>query len=649
MQRHAHYLKKTTGNAFPAQTICVDTWLKPYEKPVSQGLDYGQFEMAYCWRWKGDGEAGLAHCRNFCTKPADLMQWILRFAHKGTVTWLFAFDLLPQLHAWGFWDDVELGIIELVNDDPWAQPPPGEKRARRWRGYCVLENPPNIVVCRGRNKGGTIRMVDLRNYGLEFLTDSEPGKPAPSVNGYGAVDWDVIKRDQTWDRCWRVGCFVQRMVSTLKACDWGSLQATSGSQAMYSYRHKYMVDKLLVHEDQEILELERASYYGGRCEARYVGKVAPVMVENLEIMAGEITQNTWKRTGPIHHLDFNSLYPYCAANAAMPGVLAGPLLGISIAGLTDLCNKMVNIATVDIVTPTPLYPVRQGEITIWPTGRFRTTLAGAELAFALQARHVIRLGDVVSYYPCSPFADWAEETYAMRLAFKAEGHKACASWVKSMLVALPGKLGQRSRRWVDAPEVAATSPYATWWQPDKKTGQLERYRSIGWAVQKMIDAGEHAESLPAVAACITAAARVRLAAVITCAGWNNVYYCDTDGIFVNTDGAGALAAAGWISDSELGLLSLRAVYKEVEIMGIKHYKADGQLVCAGLPASAHKGDDGVYRYVTTEALPLALSRGHVPGGLAEIKSHTPDKVYRHGVVQPSGWVRPYVIEGGCIK
>ena len=59
-----------------------------------------------------------------------------------------------------------------------------------------------------------------------------------------------------------------------------------------------------------------------------------------------------------------------------------------------------------------------------------------------------------------------------------------------------------------------------------------------------------------LAAYITAGARSMLCRAIVIAGPENVYYCDTDSLFVNAEGFRRLQAAGLLHEDMLGLFKL---------------------------------------------------------------------------------------------
>jgi hypothetical protein len=104
-----------------------------------------------------------------------------------------------------------------------------------------------------------------------------------------------------------------------------------------------------------------------------------------------------------------------------------------------------------------------------------------------------------------------------------------------MLNCLPGKLGQVGRSWVDAPPRPDEGPYATWYAPGPD-GHPVRHRSLAWHVQREEVTGETEESIPAMAAWITSAGRMRLLEAIRAAGWAETYYCDTDAVMVSNIG-----------------------------------------------------------------------------------------------------------------
>ncbi|GAH84904.1 unnamed protein product, partial [marine sediment metagenome] len=84
--------------------------------------------------------------------------------------------------------------------------------------------------------------------------------------------------------------------------DLGRFSLTKASQAFTAYRHRFMPRQILIHSEQEVINLEREAYIGGRCECFQIGKISG---------------------GPFVTLDVNSMYPYVMKEQKYPWKLAG--------------------------------------------------------------------------------------------------------------------------------------------------------------------------------------------------------------------------------------------------------------------------------------------------------------------------------------
>lgn len=283
---------------------------------------------------------------------------------------------------------------------------------------------------------------------------------------------------------------------------------------------------------------------------------------------------------------------------------------------------------------------RTGCAVYYPIGRFRCALAGPELKDALD------LGRVLYYrrwaaYDCEPaLAGYARDLLRLRELAEEEGRRDLAAVWKSMMVCLPGKLGQVGRAWVDAPCTPADGPYARWYGPGPG-GESVRHRSLAWHVQREEVTAETEESCPAMAAWITSAGRMRLLEAIRAAGWAETYYCDTDAVIVSNHGAGELARAELCAAREPGKLRTLGRHQSASLHGIKHYTLDGKTVQAGvpLPGSAEgPGEPGPWVHERLHRAAGERRRPVVRLTRSDVKRAG---AYTHGSVGSSGIVEPW--------
>ena len=659
--RSERYLRKTSGDKRPKQALAFEAESELVPHPQLDGVEIEQLLSWHCWYWtEKNGDKQKADYYHGTDSPS-FWRFIDRCLCYGGVTWAFAVPASRAVGLLGLWDEMEAGSIYLTerdyrdNQDGDSKPLPGvrgpyaggtpkerlfpdgplpsmrrgdtdavtntgqrpTRTGTRPLGYCVLEDPPTIIQCKRRGRAGTLKIVDLRNYGYS-------GAEAPTEPRLRA-EWI---RDTALTMC-----------RVLRDNGLGSLQNTAASQAFYSFKRRHLHHAVYIHCDAETLDLERRSYYGGRSEAKRLG-MAPCRI--------------WQ-------CDFRSFYPHIGATLALPVRFVGRHDNPGTAELREKMAVYGAIAECHIATQVPAYPVRRGRETIYPIGKFATVLAGPELQYALDCGHLSSLG-TVAYYEMRPAcAEYAQAIQSLRIVAEQKGDRSGAEYLKRLGVSLYGKFAQTSARWVNTTERYADHPYEAWYQQHPEGG-LERWRSIAWEVQRehkpkpgerpektsndyarwamQVISRETAESVPALAAYITSAGRMLLWRAIRCAGDESVYYYDTDAIFVDEAGFARLCRSGYVGLGEWGKLSVRAVYSSFEVKGIKYYLADSHIVCSGLPKGDIQSANDRETYYLRAWLGRAILRGEKPRTERIRLFYERSATYYHGLVGEDGWVRP---------
>lgn len=384
--------------------------------------------------------------------------------------------------------------------------------------------------------GSTITWVDAANYGLDGISHSRNG----TVTASSLADWF---------------CQAASTLQSLGRCGW---QSTAASQAMHLYRSVYHHEPTLCHTHPLATSLERGALFGGRCEPFSLGRV----------------------DGPVHLYDFRSLYPYLYSTIPVPVRLAGLHDSDASGAVAAMDGSTYAIAKVDIETDKPRYPYRHERTVTFPTGRFTTYLAGAELRDALQGGNVRKVRRAALYETALSLRGYAESLYAIRQEADTRRDVLLAAYIKRLMNCLHGKFGQSESKWVDRPNEESPYEWAEWWDR-LPSGEFQRIRSLAYHVQREEKGGFSHGSVPAIAVAIASAGRSRLMGAIERAGWGNIAYCDTDAIICNDEGAENLAIGGWIEQGEWGKLQHVISAEWAEIYGVKHYRIGDHYRCAG--------------------------------------------------------------------
>jgi len=131
------------------------------------------------------------------------------------------------------------------------------------------------------------------------------------------------------------------------------------------------------------------------------------------------------------------------------------------------------------------------------------------------------------------------------------------------------------------------------------------------------------DSIPIIASTVTAYARTLLYDMMEQAGFENIYYCDTDSLFVNDDGLHNLSSM--ISTSELGKLKIeKSGY--CQIRGAKDYTFNDVVKLKGIKRNAVKLSENRFRQLQFQTKNIRYRNG-TPDGIVRVKSV--DKTVTH--------------------
>ena len=121
------------------------------------------------------------------------------------------------------------------------------------------------------------------------------------------------------------------------------------------------------------------------------------------------------------------------------------------------------------------------------------------------------------------------------------------------------------------------------------------------------------------------------------AGMENIYYCDTDSLFLNREGYDNLDLAGYLDNDRLGALKLEGI-GQAEIWGAKLYQFGEDVHRKGVPNGSVQTDSR-FDYLEWQT---KSSRYTNPGaGIALVpRSKVLKMTYDKGIVTDSGRVMP---------
>lgn len=600
MDRPYHWLRRSRNVGFPRRQIALVVSWERVPRARAPNIADDALTGWESLEWSGGPGSETFEASGSGPDADSFWRWLGQRLRRKTCTWVWQMGAAHGLTLLGFWRHITDGTWVLSQEDERTGEADRTQPTRRPPAMCVISDPPTIIMARPSGASGTIRIVDVRNLGV----DSWPSLGGGRRDAHGLASWI-----QAW-------C---RTVDDLKL---GGLRHTAAAQAWHGWRHSYMQTSILIHGNSEASQLERDSVHPGRAEAYRLGLVSGGGVQ----------------------IDAASHYPSCCTAGLLP-------VRLRWCGACDLRDVRAAVARgwlalceCRVTCERPILPCRQRDRTIWPVGTWRVTLPWPEVEAAL-ARGCEVLPLRCALYeggrPCDAFMS---AMWRFRVAAARDERVAEAQCTKLLLNSLIGKWAARGRVWSEAPEALPPSDWFTWSAPYGPAGALHKYRTVGWHPQREDDSDETPESCPALAAWTYSVGRVRLLEWMETAGAEDCYYVDSDGGFFSAAAAERLAASGAVRPGVLGALRVQGVLQELRISGIRDYAADGRTTQAGTPTADTLTADGVHQWWRERTVREAIGEHRQPVSEAVRVRAPVIRTYRHGHVGADGRVTPYRVE-----
>lgn len=501
------------------------------------------------------------------------------------------------------------------------------------KGYTVKsfsdDNPFLMKLSKpGKNKSKTIMIVSSTNYYKNSLADlgdifglpkleAAFNAPLKEAITYCRRDVEILK------------IAMEHFINFVTTEDLGNFAQTIAGQAFNAFRHKFMTHDIFIHTDRRAMAIERAAYSGGRTEAWIIG---------------EAPEKTYV-------LDVNSEYPAVMMEYKYPTMLKSIRNSMDLdTAISFIAKGFLIICEAEVDTDVPIYPIKAGRL-IFPVGKYRTTLSTPEILAGIKRGIITRLENVCIYEGEPIFREYVDYFYHSRLAAKADGDKVHDLMYKLLLNSLYGKFGQKAIDWEKVgeapPDVVSVENIF-----DIETRSRRMVKIFGGSVFQSLPkegvAAEAFNSFPAIAAHVTAYARMMLWNYIETAGHNNIFYMDTDSLFVNKTGLDRLEESGVVDPKRLGALKLEKE-GDLKVFGVKDYIFNGKEKIKGISKNAIRINETDFIVNTWASLSTMIRDGKTDGYKNILVKKHLKREYTKGNIMPGGWVAPLVMEGGLFE
>lgn len=593
--RKDHYLKRVQTTELPQQFVVFDTETKPEKvnaNTISNRLWFGWA----CYQRRVSNEVWCKPCWKRFERPGDFWHWLDNLTREGTKLYFLCHNA-----------NFDLPVLQVFT----------QLAKRGWKlERAIIDSPPTIL--KWRKGRATLQFLDTLNWWrekLEVIGESlgVSKLPMPAKNA-SKEEWDTYcRRDVEILRQ-----VLMRWFETIKQYDLGGFAPTIASQSMRWWRHKHLNHQVLVHTNKEALDLERASYFGGRNECWQLGKVK----------------------GKVYYLDYTSAYPSVMHDEKFPVRLLGVDYGKSASALPLLSKGFGVVAEVYVRCEVPILPKLIEHKLCFPVGTFWCVLTGPEILQLLQVGEVLDVGWSAAFYMEPIFTTFIDECWEFRHQSKLRKDQCQTKFFKTLGNSLYGKFGQNGMKW-DSDRWEPTLPDMCWIEYDNDTNTITRCRRLAGLTQTKRTESEAYESIPSIASYVTAYQRVRLWEFCKQCGLENVLYLDTDGVFVTRDGY--MRVKKQLDGSKLGTVKLEGVSNGMHIRGCKDYAFGDKSKTKGVRANAVWLDEATVTQQQWSSLRGSLRRNSVEQQtIRKVTKHL-TRTYNKGRITTGNRIRPLTL------
>lgn len=655
MAAPVHYLSSNDSTWTPPAVLTLDT-----ETRVIQ--EYPEIQELRCWHVRADyrlGKHRLAgeHVEGSGLTAPDLAKRVSKWANRWAETWVYAHNLNFDLTV------TKLPV--LLSGLGWATTDMALDGARPWM---ILEHGNRKLVIADSYSVWPVPLSELANAVGIVKPPLPDDDTLETWIARCAADTQILHTALLQVMAWHDSHQLGRWALTGASTGWNAmrhLQAAKTSKRARTAREALglpgvdpAAQPIVIDPAEDARANDRLAIYGGRRETWRWGKLQP---------------------GTYHELDFERAYQTIMATMPLPRKRGRWFdhLDLDSRLIDDPAQQWGIIAECDIETDSPRWPCRlsvtptdppptapadntspppsRKERVLYPVGRFRTVLAGPDIAEArrLGCLRAVRHGQVHQLgFAARPWAVWSLAAQddpgtpaVVRLALKHQGRAVAGKWA--------------ARAW--SKQIIGASTTYGWAYEDVFIHETQtRGAIIDLAGTKFlsIPGTDGDNAYPAVLAWIESYTRVALGRAIEQLGASIIIQCDTDGMIVDTT---AMTTADTMTEAAAGTgithrgglretlaatyettapLRLRAktAYRNVEVVGPQHLTLDGHKRWSGVPGGAERQADGSYTAWTWPKLAWQLANGDRRGYTRIVQTYRLANSYAPGWLLTDGTV-----------
>jgi hypothetical protein len=514
--------------------------------------------------------------------------WLPEWQKHNRTVWVVmhnAYRTLTLLDLWGLIEDGHYPSWRAGRKyrDPKTR---AIKQSEPWRGLKAIDGRPFHLETEGPR--GRVNFTDVKNFYPMSLEELRGSMEFPVGLNDAMKEYDELKEIQCTHCTEIIKETYLRLVERWEREKNGNWQFSNGGLAWSNYRHKFMEEKIMLHQHPQAMALEEACYIGGETRCWFRGRVDRPLIE----------------------YDVNSMYPYVMLNNVYPTALIDYYEGDCYDKMRAYIGKYCTVADVTLDCDVDHYPLRRGGCTLFPVGAFRTVLCGPELLSAVERCHVKKVHSLAIYTCGNIFTYYVLHWWEEKARCKRKGDQAGELFAKLMLNSLPAKFAQKTPQWVDNNLIDVVRPwsYFQWKAPGSTT--VYPARSVGWQGQFCLERKPTENAFPLIFAYVTAYAREYMRELRKSIPRHLLYYQDTDSLILSDCSIECIADSNWRVGTGIGQLREKGRYSSATFRGPKNYTVDDKLVISGVKADDIHHSDTEHTGLREERASSLFRRPH---------------------------------------
>ncbi len=587
-------LKESKSKYIPVNWLFLDTETRPVD---AEGVSVHYFQVGWTCLWIRSTNKIYGHSDWIYHTNEDKFNWYLHFiATRLNGLIITGHNIFFDLQACGF--------FPYFCDKGWQL------------DFYYDQGLTYILKCTlGKKK---ITVVSTTNWFDQSLKKLGQNLNLPKLD----VDFDSATPEQLKTYCKRdveiIVKAIKYYLRFIQEHDLGKFSLTKASQAFTAFRHRFLQHKIMIHDNPDVLDLERSAYMGGRVECFMVGHI---------------------KGGPFMTLDINSSFSYAMKNEKYPWKLIRYEENLSLDRARTFLKSYVVIAEIEVKTSIAVFPVKHKGKLLFPVGSFTCFVCSKGLDYALSNKLIISIKRASVYRRADLFSVYVDYFHNLKVLYNKNENDIMVLLCKYKLNVLYGKFGQLKIQ----TDITDKETGRDYFREDVFSMVTGRTVVITHFMNKQLiqyQEGEGENSNVAIAAHICENARFELWDLMQKAGPKNVLYCDTDSIKIRKKHIGPVKHL--IDPAKLGALKIENESKTLFLGGAKNYRTEDSRKIKGIPKKAVEGPDNYFAFDQFARQVAHMRTGMVRGAIVKPVHRELKAKYSKGTVQKSGKVKPFI-------